>query len=78
MPPRKKEEWISGAEAAAILTENSGHPVSDAYVRLLGKQGKIGMRAKNARENEYNKADVESYRVRRRRKSVSEPEQEAA
>jgi len=66
---RKKEEWISGNEAAAILTTSSGHPVSDAYVRLLGKQGKIGVRAKNARENEYNKAHVEAYRVRPRRKS---------
>lgn len=70
--PQKKEEWISGNEAAAILTKNSGHPVSDAYVRLLGKQGKIGSRQRNGRENEYNRSHVEAYRVRSRRKSANE------
>jgi len=61
---KKVERWIGSSEAAEILTRNSGHPVSDAYVRLLGKNGKIAMRAKNRRENEYREQDVENYQVR--------------
>ena len=54
-----KDTWISGNEAAEIATRNSGHPVSSAYIRLLAKQGKIGSRAKNGREKEYSKNDVD-------------------
>ncbi len=28
-------EWVSGREAAAIITANSGHEVSQRYVRTL-------------------------------------------
>lgn len=54
-----KDTWISGNEAAEIATRNSGHPVSSAYIRFLAKQGKIGSRAKNGREKEYSKNDVD-------------------
>jgi hypothetical protein len=71
---RKKDiEWISGNEAAQILTKNTDHKVSTAYVRLLAKQQKIRSRAVNAREKEYHKGDVEEYIVERRSKKQEEP-----
>jgi hypothetical protein len=63
LPPRK-EEWIEAAEAAEIMTNNSGHKVTTDYVRLLSNQGKIRARAKNKRSKEYLKSDVEEYRVK--------------
>ena len=36
---RLKTDWISGKQAAAILTTNSGHEVNQAYVRRLALQG---------------------------------------
>lgn len=58
-----KDVWISGNEAAEIATLNSGHDVSTAYIRLLANQGKIQSRAKNGREKEYLRKDVEKVRV---------------
>jgi hypothetical protein len=63
---RKKigiEEWILGQEAATILTQNSGHPVSANYVRLLASKGAIRTRPRDGRTNEYHKGDVMAYRV---------------
>lgn len=73
MSPRKKEEWIEVTEAAAIISEKNGHEVSVDYVRLLANQGKIQRQRKNARENLYLKSDVESIKVRQRRKAVVIP-----
>lgn len=64
MTPRKTEAWIEAAEAAEIMTQNSGHTVSTDYVRLLSNQGKIRSRVKNGRSKLYLKSDVEEYRVR--------------
>ncbi len=61
---RKKEEWISAQEAAQILSANTDHPISDAYVRMLARTNKITVRERNGRENEYLKSDVEAYHVR--------------
>lgn len=61
---RKKEEWISAKEAAVILTANTDHTVSDAYVRMLAQKQKITYRQRNGRENEYLKSDIEAYHVR--------------
>ena len=74
MPPRKKEEWITGKEAAAILTENSGHEVKQSYVRFLAFHvGKITHRPRDGRTEEYLKSDVEAYRVRRHERQKTEP-----
>jgi hypothetical protein len=62
--PTKKEQWISAKEAAMIMSENSLHPVSSDYVRLLSNQKKIRAKAVNGREKVYHKGDVEDYRVR--------------
>lgn len=66
MSPRKKEEWITGKEAAAILTARSGHEVSQNYVRFLAyRTEKIKHRPRDGRTEEYLKSDVEAYRVRK-------------
>ena len=65
--PRKQDEWVSGQEAARILTRHTDHEVSAAYVRILAMvKGKIRYRPVNDRENEYWRADVDEYRVRPR------------
>jgi hypothetical protein len=62
--PTKREQWISAREAATIMTEKSGHPVSSDYVRLLSNQGKIRARPRDGRTKEYLKSSVEEYKVR--------------
>jgi hypothetical protein len=78
MARRKDVEWISGNEAAAILTKNTDHKVSTAYVRLLASQQKIRSRAVNAREKEYHKGDVSEYIVERRSSKKQEEPEHAA
>ena len=73
MPRRKSTEWISGNEAAEIMTRNAGHDVSTAYVRLLANAGKIRSRAVNKREKEYHKEDVDTYIVEKRSKKEELP-----
>ncbi len=58
------KEWIGIHEAKRILSENSGHEVSDAYVRILGYKGRIRIKEMDGRTNLYNRKDVEAYRVR--------------
>ncbi len=57
------DAWLSGRDAARILTENSGHTVSAAYVRWLGNNDKIRTRIFDGRTKLYYKADIESYTV---------------
>lgn len=64
--------YISGKEAAEILSKNSNHPVSPDYVRLLSNQGKIYSRAKDGRTKEYLKSDIEAYRVYGKGKNKAE------
>ena len=68
----KKELWITSAEAAAILTENSGHPVSDSYVRRLGEHGKISSKMIGGKTRLFNRAEVEAYTVKQRGKKATE------
>ncbi len=63
---QKIVEWITSKEAAAILTKNSGHIVSDAYVRRIGLAGKIETTQIDARTKLYSKADIEAYTVQKR------------
>lgn len=69
---QKPEEWITSKLAAAILTANSGHAVSDAYVRLLAQKGKLETKRIDARTRLYKRGDVEAYRVELRGKPVKE------
>lgn len=65
--PRKKnqDEWISGREAADILTKNNGHEIRQNYVRWLATNNKIAHRPRDGRTNEYLKADVEAVRIKK-------------
>ncbi len=62
----RKEEWITSAEARAILSTNSGHEISDAHVRRLAKLGKITTKPLDGRTKLYLKSDTEAYKVRKR------------
>jgi hypothetical protein len=66
------DEWVSGNEAADILTRNSGHRVRANYVRLLAGKGAIRSRAKDGRTNEYHKGDLMAYKVETKFKSDRE------
>lgn len=69
--PNKKDQWISGREAADLLTELSGHKVDPSYVRMLAREGKIKTRAVDKRTNEYLKEDVLRRKVKAKKTSVS-------
>lgn len=64
--PREKqaERWITGKEAAAILSKGRARQVSTDYVRLLGVKNLIAMRDRDGRTKEYLESDVRSYKVR--------------
>ncbi len=64
--PKRIEEWITSTEAAKILSKNSGHTVSDAYVRQLGIAEKLITKVIDGRTKLYLKSDVEAYRVKAR------------
>ena len=58
------ERWITGKEAASILSKGRARPVSVDYVRLLGVKNHIAMRDRDGRTKEYLEADVRRYKVR--------------
>ena len=66
MARKSKEEWISSAQAAEILTDNSGHIISSDYVRQLGRLGKLTTWQVDLRTKLYLKSDVEAYQVKPR------------
>jgi excisionase family DNA binding protein len=75
--PEKKELWITSAEAAEILTENSNHPVSDSYVRRLGMKGKLSSKMIGKKTRLFNRAEVEAYTVKQREKRTQQIENAA-
>lgn len=71
-------QWISASDAAAIISDNSGRPVQEDYVRLLARQKPHMLRHKplNGRRNLYFKPDVEKIKVKIRRvasKAIEQP-----
>lgn len=66
--PEMKELWITSEEAARILTANSGHAVSDAYVRRLGMRGRLSSKMIGRKTRLFNRAEVEAYTVKQRAK----------
>ena len=66
----KRELWITSEEASLILTQNSGHPVSDSYVRRLGMNGKISSKMIGKKTRLFNRAEVEAYHVQKREKKA--------
>lgn len=66
------EKWITSEEAARILTENSGHEVSDSYVRRLAINGKISSKMVGKKVRLFNRAEIEAYRVQQRGKKAEQ------
>ena len=62
-----RDEWITSAEAAKIMTENSGHTVQPLYVRQLALAGKIRVKAIDKRTNLYSRNDVSRYVVKQKK-----------
>lgn len=60
------EDWVTSGQAARILTENSGHEVSDAYVRQLARRGKFVVLPISNRTKLYRRQEVEQFRVQER------------
>lgn len=69
MPNKEEIEWLSGNEAALILTRNSGHTVQPNYVRILASQNKIRSKKIDGRTKAYHGGDIRAYRVERKSKS---------
>jgi len=63
MQDDRLDAWLSGRDAARILSEQSGHTVSPAYVRWLGNHEKVRTKIFDGRTKLYYKADIESYVV---------------
>ena len=67
-------DWLPATEAAVILSENSGRPISQEYLRRLKNFHKWPTRRVGARLCLYPKSVIEAYRVearphRRKRKA---------
>ena len=75
MAKKDATEYVSGNEAALIMTKNSGHEVKPAYVRLLASQNKIRSKMLDGRTRGYHRGDVEEYRVERKSKKEDSPEE---
>lgn len=60
--------WVTSAQAAEILSKNSGRPIKAAYVRVLASDGLIRYRQnpKDPSTNEYSAEDCEARVVRPR------------
>ncbi len=71
-------EWVSGREAAAIISANSGHEVSQRYVRALAAQDQIKSIIINGRTKLYLKRDCERSFVETKRGPKPRKAKEAA
>ena len=60
---KMSSNWITDAEAVAIISKNSHHPVSFNHIQTLVNRGKIGMRYFDGGTNLLKRSDVESTRV---------------
>jgi hypothetical protein len=66
---RKEDDinnWLTAREAAKLLAEQSGHPVTDAYVRRLGNPNGLALfatRQVGSRLRLYSRKDIEKYQV---------------
>jgi hypothetical protein len=56
--------WITTAEAVAIISKNSHHPVNPSHVQTLVNRGKIGTRSlQGGTTVVLKRSDVEATRV---------------
>lgn len=73
------DDWLSSAEAAVIISKNSGKQISPIYMNNLIRQGRIKPRKLDARTNLFRRGDVEKIKVGergRRPDSVRQKEKE--
>ncbi|MFL5625053.1 MAG: hypothetical protein ACJ788_05595 [Ktedonobacteraceae bacterium] len=61
MARKKEPTWITGRQAAAILTEKSGRTINDRYIRRLAESEKIDSKEITNRLKLYSKEDVEAH-----------------
>ena len=61
-----KSKWMTTKDAAKLLTERSGHAVSDAYVRRMGLAGRITVWEVDERTRLYLRSDIEQITVTKR------------
>lgn len=73
----KKDEWVSGNEAARIMSKNSKHEIVPDYIRLLSRQNKIRSKKIDGRTRAYFRPDVEAYRVRQNQVKEQEEGEES-
>jgi hypothetical protein len=69
MTNKKEPTWITAKTGAAILTEKSGRPMNDRYIRRLAERGDIESKEITTRQNLYSREDIEVYKVRQRKKA---------
>lgn len=75
MSSEEKEEWIEASEAVAIISANSGHTVSQDYLRLRSRAGFIRWKPKDKRQNYYLKSDVQKTIVRQKKPQSTDTQQ---
>jgi hypothetical protein len=68
-----KDQWVSGREAAEIMTRLNGHSISPDYVRLLSRNKRIRSKAIDGRTNVYHRGDVEACKVKAKKKIANPP-----
>lgn len=69
--PRKKvtvPEWILIQEAADIVSANSGHTVTTAYLRNLARKGVLDTKELDKRTKQYRRDQIEALRVKHHKK----------
>jgi hypothetical protein len=66
--PNKKEEWVTGKEAADLLTQRSGHTIKQDYIRWLSREPYAKIRSKplDGRTNVYNRSDLEKLVIKQK------------
>ena len=57
------DDWMTGAEAAQLMSDRSGHAIGPDYVRWLGNHGKLTTRKLSERAKLYLRRDCERYVV---------------
>lgn len=57
------EQWYTAADAAKVLSRNSGHKIGPEYPYKLGTLEKVRVKKINPRVLFYHKQDVDAYRV---------------
>jgi hypothetical protein len=66
MPDIDLSQYYTADEAAAVLSKNSGRPISPAYVRQLVVYGQISRVKVKANLSAYPKSEIDNYKVEAR------------